>query len=57
MIEEPDFDRAVFIRVVSDMATPAVIGDETVELEKGSVLVMRYNAIAKHLEVGDVEVV
>lgn len=57
MVEEPDLDKAVFIRVVSDMAKPAVVGYETVELEKGSVLVMRYSAIAEHLKLGDVEVV
>lgn len=57
MIEEPDLDKAVFIKVINDVAEPVVIGEDTIELEKGSVLVLRYSSIAKHLELGDVQVV
>lgn len=52
MIEEPDLDRAVFIKVIN----PSVIelDNEEIELTKGSVFVMRYRAIRHMVSTGDV---
>lgn len=59
MIEEPDLDKAVFIRVLRDVPEPIVVEgtDAAFHLNSGQVFVVRYSAVRENLERGDVELI
>jgi len=58
MIEEPDLDTAVFIKVVKDvdLEMDDVEGGE-LGLSVGDIYVMRYSAVRDALEKGEVELI
>ncbi|MCJ1363362.1 GINS complex subunit [Acarospora aff. strigata] len=59
MIEQPDLDKAVFIRVMRDVHEPVVIEgtDTAFEMRRGDVFVVRYSAIRENVQQGDVELI
>lgn len=57
MIEEPDLDRAVFIRVLNDVPEPISVGNDQVDLQKGNIYTLRYSSIIPYIKTGDVEIV
>jgi GINS complex subunit 4 len=57
MVEEPDLNTAVFLRVLQKVEHPVIAGQDRVLLEKGGVYVMRYSAIERLLKSGMVELV
>lgn len=59
MIEQPDLDKAVFVRVLRDVEEPVVIEgtDTAFEMRKGDVFVVRYSAVREFVAVGDVELI
>lgn len=54
MISEPNFNKFVFIRVVSDKARPVRFGDHEIVLDKDDVHTVQYKFIKIQLEDGDV---
>lgn len=57
MVEEPDLNRAVFLRVLQKVEHPITAGQDRILLEKGGVYVMRYSAIQRLLVSDIVELV
>lgn len=59
MIEQPDLDKAVFVRVLRDVAEPVVIEgtDTAFEMRRGGVFVVRYSAVRENVLDGDVELI
>ncbi|KAF3911877.1 hypothetical protein AA313_de0209886 [Arthrobotrys entomopaga] len=58
MVEEPDLDSAVFLRVVRDVDIEiAWEGGETVPMRAGDVYVIRYSAVKEAVKKGDVELI
>jgi len=59
MIEQPDLDKAVFVRVLRDVPEPVVIEgtDTAFEMRRGDVLVVRYSAVRENVLEGDVELI
>ncbi|KAI9785087.1 MAG: GINS complex subunit [Candelina submexicana] len=59
MIEQPDLDTAVFVRVLRDVYEPVVIEgtDTEFQLRRGDVHVVRYSVIREAVLAGDVELI
>ncbi|KAK6544081.1 GINS complex subunit [Orbilia ellipsospora] len=58
MVEEPDLDSAVFLRVVRDVDIEiAWEGGETVPMRAGDVYVIRYSAVKEAVKKGEVELI
>lgn len=57
MVEEPDLERAVIVKVNKTIETPAIVGTEEVELQKGSLHLIRYKPVAPYVQMGSVELV
>lgn len=57
MIEQPDVEKAVFVRVLREGREPVVIEgtDTAFELRRGDVFVVRYCAVREGVVAGDVE--
>ncbi|KAG5360474.1 DNA replication complex GINS protein [Yarrowia sp. B02] len=55
MVQEPNMDHPVFVRVVKDTGRKIIIGNDSVKLRKGSIVVIKYSIILKYVESGDVE--
>ncbi|KAH3678370.1 hypothetical protein WICMUC_001387 [Wickerhamomyces mucosus] len=54
MIEQPDWNKPVFIRVVNDIKESIIVGDEEVELEKEGIYLLRYSAVKNFVHNRDV---
>lgn len=57
MVEEPDLEKAVFIRVIEPVEHPITVGQDRVLLERGGIYVLRYSAVSRLLKSGVVELV
>jgi GINS complex subunit 4 len=59
MIDSPDLDMAVFIRVLRDVEEPLTIAgtDASVVLNRGDVWVVRYSVVRELIEKEDVELI
>lgn len=57
MIDEPNLNTPVFIRVEKTIDIAVVVGDEEVELIEGSIYLLRYSAIKQFLYSGEVVLV
>ncbi len=59
MVEQPDLDKAVFVRVLRDVPEPVVIEgtDTAFEMRRGDVFVVRYSAVRENVLEGDVELI
>ena len=54
MVQEPNMDHPVFVRVVKDTGRKIIIGNDAVKLRKDSIVVIKYSIIVKYVESGDV---
>ncbi|GEQ71006.1 hypothetical protein JCM33374_g4687 [Metschnikowia sp. JCM 33374] len=54
MINTPDLDQPVFIRVICEETISLRLGDDELELVKDGIYVVRYRLIMKYVEFGDV---
>lgn len=54
MVQEPNMDHPVFVRVVKDTGRKIIIGNDSVKLRKDSIVVIKYSIIVKYVESGDV---
>ena len=59
MVEQPDLDRAVFVRALDDSREPIrVLGtDIDLLLQKGSIYVVRWSAVKAQVEAGQAELI
>lgn len=58
MIDRPDAEKAVFVRVLRDCGAVTVEGaDVRFEFRKGDVWVIRWNAVKEKVLSGDVEMI
>lgn len=58
MVDTPDLNEFVFVRVLQDVPGEVVLSnDDSVDLQKGNIYVLPYKAIRKFLRVGEVELV
>ncbi|KAL8809907.1 MAG: hypothetical protein Q9200_003008 [Gallowayella weberi] len=59
MIEQPDVDTAVFVRVMRDVEEPIVVEgtDIDFEMRRGDVYVVRWSAVREHVLSGDAELI
>ncbi|KAL8808500.1 MAG: hypothetical protein Q9182_000051 [Xanthomendoza sp. 2 TL-2023] len=59
MIEQPDVDTAVFVRVLRDVDEPIVVEgtDIDFEMRRGDVYVVRWSAVREHVLSGNAELV
>ena len=60
MVDAPDADAAVFCRVLRDAGTVKVFGAEEsvdVDLNRGDIWVLRWQAVREMVERGDVELI
>ena len=59
MIEQPDVDKAVFVRALRDVDTPIVMEgtDIAFEMRRGDVYVVRWNAVRELVMGGDAELI
>ncbi|KAK9474741.1 uncharacterized protein V1510DRAFT_428085 [Dipodascopsis tothii] len=60
MVEAPSVDDAVFVRVVEDVAAPVSLGpeeDDSIDLRKGNIYLVRYSAVRRHLRAGQVRLI
>lgn len=58
MVDRPDEDAAVFVRVLRDVGEVAVEGtDKRLEMKRGDVWVVRWSAVKGWVESGDLEVI
>ena len=56
MIDTPDFDQAVFVRVLRDIGVVEVVGtDVSCDMRRGDVWVVRWSAVKSAVLRGDVE--
>lgn len=54
MVDTPDLDRAVFFKVVRTVGRKILLGEDTVRLREGNIYVLRFSAVQKYVESGDV---
>lgn len=54
MVEEPDMDRPVFVKVVNETMESIVLGEEEIDLAVGSIYLIRYSAVQRFVYAGDV---
>ncbi|KAL8890079.1 MAG: hypothetical protein Q9192_005920, partial [Flavoplaca navasiana] len=59
MVEQPDTDTAVFVRVLRDIEVPIVIEgtDTNFEMRRGDVYVVRWSAVREYVMHGDAELI
>jgi len=59
MIEQPDMDKAVFIRTLRDVDTPIVVEgtDTAFEMRRRDVYVVRWSAVRELVMGGDAELI
>lgn len=59
MIEQPDVDKAVFIRALRDVDAPIVVEgtDIALEMKRGDVYVVRWSAVRELVMSGDAELI
>lgn len=59
MIEQPDVDKAVFVRALRDVDTPIVVEgtDMAFEMRRGDVYVVRWSAVRELVMGGDAELI
>jgi len=58
MIDKPDAEKAVFVRVLRDCGLVNVEGtDVRCDFSKGDVWVLRWSAVKEKVEQGDVELI
>ena len=59
MIEQPDLDKAVFVRALRDTREPISVEgtDINFEMKRGDIYVVRWNAVKDIVEMGEVELV
>jgi GINS complex subunit 4 len=59
MIEQPDVDKAVFIRALRDVDTPIVVEgtDMAFKMRRGDVYVVRWSAVRELVMGGDAELI
>ncbi|KAI4247487.1 MAG: hypothetical protein L6R40_001435 [Gallowayella cf. fulva] len=59
MIEQPDLDTAVFVRVLRDVEEPIIVEgtDIDFEMRRGDVYVIRWSAVRDHVMSGDAELI
>lgn len=58
MVDKPDLDKAVFVRVVSDeLETTIRAGQDMITLEFDGIYALRYSSISKYIQSGIVELV
>ncbi|KAL8683500.1 MAG: hypothetical protein Q9186_000540 [Xanthomendoza sp. 1 TL-2023] len=59
MIEQPDVDTAVFVRVLRDVEEPIIVEgtDIDFEMRRGDVYVVRWSAVREHVLSGDAELI
>lgn len=59
MIEQPDVDKAVFVRALRDVHTPIVVEgtDMAFEMRRGDVYVVRWSAVRELVMGGDAELI
>ena len=57
MVEQPDLDRAVFVRALRDSDEPVEVEgtDIAFEMEKGAIFVVRWSAVKDRVEKGEAE--
>ena len=57
MVEEPDVDKAVFVRALMDVEEPVVVEgtDIAFEMKRGDVFVVRWSAVRERVLAGDAE--
>lgn len=54
MIEEPDLNRPVFVKVVGELLQPVMVQEEEIDLVAGSIYLIRYSAVQGYVYSGDV---
>ena len=59
MIEQPDIDKAVFVRAVRDIEEPVVVEgtDMYFEMKRGDIFVVRWSAVREIVMSGDAELI
>ena len=59
MIEQPDIDKAVFVRVLKDVPEPIVMDgtDMDFTMKRGDVYVVRWSAVRDSVMEGDAELI
>jgi GINS complex subunit 4 len=57
MVETPDLNKAVVVRVNKSIETPAIVGTEEVFLQKDSLHLIHYRPVAHHIRDGTVQLV
>ena len=59
MIEQPDVDKAVFVRALRDVEEPIIVEgtDIDFEMRRGDVYVVRWSAIRDSVMSGDAELI
>lgn len=60
MVDTPDIDSAVFVRVLRDCGTAEVYGDDgtnEVDLRRGDIWVLRWRSVGERVKTGDVEII
>lgn len=57
MIEQPDMDKAVFVRALRDIHEPVVVDgtDIAFEMGRGNIFVVRWSAVRELVLAGDAE--
>lgn len=59
MIEQPDVDKAIFVRALRDVDTPVVVEgtDTAFEMKRGDIYVVRWSAIREMVRHGHAELI
>jgi GINS complex subunit 4 len=57
MIEEPDMDKSVFVKVVKTIPESIRAGQDRITLTAGNIYVIRYTAIARQIELGNAQMI
>ena len=59
MIDQPDIDKAVFVRALKDSHEPVVVEgtDTDFELRRGEIYVVRWSAVRERVLEGDAELI
>lgn len=54
MIDEPNFKKPVFVKVIRDIPEGIIIGEEEIELKVNNIYLIRYSAVMKYVHSGDI---
>lgn len=57
MVETPDLEKVVFIRVLENIDYSIRVGMEDIMLEKGGIYSLRYRSVKELLRIGSVELI